>query len=83
MSEILMIKKVNEHIGFHYLPTEIQLYNLIYLEFKYILQEVLNKIKDKSIAHNIFRIQDNGAIVCEFYCIDFIECILGGKTLLN
>ena len=26
---------------------------------EYIPQEVLNKIKDKSIAHNIFRIQDN------------------------
>ena len=26
---------------------------------EYIPQEVLNKIKDKSIAHNIFRILDN------------------------
>ena len=29
---------------------------------EYIPQEVLNKIKDKSITHNIFRIQDNGSI---------------------
>ena len=41
-----------------------------------IIQEVLNKIKDKSIAHNIFRIQDDDFIMCEFYFIGFMECIL-------
>ena len=50
---------------------------------KYIPQEVLNKIRDKSITHNIFRIQDNESIMCEFYCIVFIEYMLAGKTLLN
>ena len=40
---------------------------------EYIHEEVLNKIRDKSITHNIFRIQDNGSIMCGFYCIDFIE----------
>ena len=33
---------------------------------EYIPQEVLNKIKDKSITHNIFRIQDNESIMCGF-----------------
>ena len=41
-----------------------------------ILQEVLNKIRDKSITHNIFRIQDNEPIMCGFYCIAFIEYML-------
>ena len=50
---------------------------------KYIPQEVLNKIKDKSIIHNIFRIQDNESIMWEFYCIAFIEYMLSGKTLLD
>ena len=54
-----MIKIVKEQIGFHYLSTKIQLYTLILFGIEYILQEVLNKIKDKSITHNIFRIQDN------------------------
>ena len=31
---------------------------------EYIPQEVLNKIRDKSITHNIFRIQDNESIMC-------------------
>ena len=31
---------------------------------EYIPLEVLNIIKDKSITHNIFRIQDNESIMC-------------------
>ena len=44
---------------------------------------MLNKIKDKSITHNIFRIQDNESIMCGFYCIAFIEYMLAGKTWLD
>ena len=44
-------------------------------EIEYIPQEVLNKIKDKQITHNIFRIQDNESIMCGFYYIAFIECV--------
>ena len=50
---------------------------------EYIPQKVLNKIKDKSITHNVFRIQDNESIMCEFYFIAFIEYMLAGKTLLD
>ena len=49
---------------------------------EYIPQEVLNKIKDKSITHNIFRIQDNDSIFSKFYCIAFVEYMFAGKTLL-
>ena len=51
---------------------------------EYILQEVLNKIRDKSITHNIFKIQDNESIMCEFNCIAAsIEYVLAGKALLD
>ena len=49
---------------------------------EYIPQEVSKKFRDKSITHNILRIQYNESIMCEFYCITFIEDILAGKTLL-
>ena len=45
--------------------------------------EVLNKIRDKSITHNIFRIQDNESILCGFYCNTFIEYMLARSTLLD
>ena len=50
---------------------------------EYIPQEVLNKIRDKSIPHNIFRIEDNESTMCGFCCIAFIEYMLAGKTLLD
>ena len=50
---------------------------------EYISQEVLSKIKDKSITHNIFRIQDADSIMRGFYCIAFIEYMLSGKALLD
>ena len=37
---------------------------------------MLNKIRDKSIIHNIFRIQDNYSTMFGFYCIAFIEYTL-------
>ena len=43
---------------------------------QYIPQEVLNKINDKSITRNIFRMQENESIMCGFYCIAFIEYML-------
>ena len=50
---------------------------------EYISQEVLNKIKDKSITHNLFRIQDNKSIICGFYCIALMKYMLAWKTLLD
>ena len=50
---------------------------------EYIPQEVLSKIKDKSVTHNIFRIQDDDSITFGFYCISFIKYMLAGKTLLD
>ena len=50
---------------------------------EYVPQEILDKIKDKSISHNIFRIQDDNSILCGFYCIAFMEYMIVGKTLLD
>ena len=49
----------------------------------YIPQEVLKKIRDKSINHNIFRIQCDDSIMCGFYCTTFREYMIAGKTLLD
>ena len=54
-----------------------------YFGIEYIPQEILNKIREKSITYNIFRIQDNESVMCGFCCIAFIECMPVGKTLLD
>ena len=65
-----------------FIEKKTQLYNLTHLEFRIenIPQEVLNKIKDKSITHNIFRIQDNEYIMCRCCCVAFIEYMLTRKA---
>ena len=49
----------------------------------YIPQEVLIKIKGKSITNNIFRIQYDDYIMCWFYVIDFIEYMIAGKNFVG
>ena len=78
-----MIKKVKEPIGFQYLLSEMQLHTLILLEFWILIpKEVLKKTKHKSITRNIFRMQDNDFIMCEFYFFAFVEYMLARKALL-
>ena len=50
---------------------------------EHIPQEVSNRIKDKSITHNTFRIHDDDSIMCGLNCIPFIKFMLAGKTLLD
>ena len=49
----------------------------------YILEEVSNKVKDKSITHKMFRMEDDDSIMYGFYCITFIEYIFTEKHLLD
>ena len=54
-----------------------------YFGTEYIPQEILSKIKNKSISHNIFRIQSDDSVMCEFYCVALIEYMIERKTLLD
>ena len=58
----------------------------VYFDFfriEFIPQDVLSKIKDKSVMHNIIRIQDDDCIICRFFCNVFIEYMILRKTLLD
>ena len=72
--------------GTHWLSLFIDINIAVYFDsfgIEHIPQEVLSKISNKLINHNIFRIQDNDYILCGFYCIAFIQYMLTGKTLLD
>ena len=60
-------KKVKEHIGFYYLLMKIQLCTFDSFGTEYIPQEVLSKIKEKSISNNLFRIQDDDSVMGGFH----------------
>ena len=48
------------------------------------IPEEINKfISNKKIKASIFRIQANDSIMCGYFCIEFINYMLKGKTLLD
>ena len=50
---------------------------------EYVLQQILNKIGDKTIYHNKFKTQDNESIMYRFDCVASIEYILAGKKCVR
>ena len=55
-----------------------------FFQIEYIPQEVLCKINEKPITHNIFRIQSNDSIMCRFSCYRFYGTyMIVGKTLFD
>ena len=75
-----MMTKISR--GTHWVSSFIDKNTAVYFDsfrIKEIPQEKLNKIRDKSITHNIFRIEDNDSIMCGFYRIAFIEYMLAGR----
>ena len=70
MRKISMSNKVKGRLVFHYLLMEIWLGTLILFGTEHILQELLSKIKDRSITRNIFRIQDDDSVMCGFYNVN-------------
>ena len=43
----------------------------------------INKFINNDIKSNIFRIQAYDSIMCGYFCIEFINYMLKGKTLLD
>ena len=48
---------------------------------EHIPKEIKILIKNKIIKTNIFRIQAYDSIMCRYFCIEFIDFMLAGKTL--
>ena len=46
-------------------------------------RQVLNKSKNKSITHYIFRTQSDNAIMCGVNCITIIDHMIAAKTFIN
>ena len=52
-------------------------------EIEHILKEIKNIKGTKDIITNIVRIQVYNSIMCEYFCIGFIDFMLKGKSLLD
>ena len=50
---------------------------------EHISKESKKFIGNKNIITNIFRVQADKSIMCEYFCIGFIGFMLAGKTLID
>ena len=71
-------------IGTHWVDLYALSDNAIYFEnfgVEHIPKEIKKFIYDKNIKTNIFRIPAYDLIMCRYFCIGFIDCMLTEKTL--
>ena len=76
----------SENTGTHWAVLFVKSNEVIYFDsfgIEYIPKEIMEKIKNKNIKTNTFRIQDNNSIMCGYFCILFIEYMLNNKTLTD
>ena len=69
-----------DFFGVEHIPKEIK--KFINHTSPFILRPLLHDAShNKNITTNIFRIQAYDSIMCEYFCIGFIDFMLTGKTL--
>ena len=72
--------------GTHWIALFVKPKYTIYIDsfgIEHIPKEINKFIGNKDIKANIFRIQAYDSIMCGYYCIEFINYMLKGKTLLD
>ena len=81
------VVNLDEHtdIGTHWVACYVHNNNVPYFD-SFSVEHIPKEIKafidcSLSIAANIFRIQAYDSIMCGYFCIDFIDFMLAGKTL--
>ena len=60
--------------------------NVSYLdisEVKHILKEIKNNFKGSSVTTNIFEIKAYDSVICQYFWIGFINCMLKGESLTD
>ena len=51
--------------------------------FEHVPKEIKKSIGNKNIKGNIFREQANNLVMCEYFCIGFIDFMLAGKKMTD
>ena len=75
-----------ENTGTHWIALFVKTNEVIYFYsfgIEHIPKEIEHAIGDKEIKASIFRLQAYDSIMCGYYCIEFINYMLKGKTLLD
>ena len=73
-------------IGMHWIALFVKSKYTVYFDsfgVEHISKEIKKFIGNKDIKANIFRLQAYDSIMCGYYCIEFINYMFEGKTLLE
>ena len=74
------------NIGTHWVALYVNNKTLIYFDsfgVEHIPKEIMKFINRKNIITNIFRIQAYDSIMCEYFCIGFINFMFNGNSLTD
>ena len=75
-----------ENTGTHWVSLFVKANKVIYFDsfgIEHIPKEINKFINNNNIESDIFRIQAYDSIMCRYFCIEFINYMLKGKTLLD
>ena len=75
-----------ENTGTHRVSLFVKVNEVIYFDsfgIEHIPKEIHKFIGNNKIKSNIFRIQAYDSIMCGYFCIEFVNYMLKGKTLLD
>ena len=73
-------------MGTHWFPLYVKTNEVIYFDsfgVEHIPEEIKKFIGNKNTISNIFRIQAYESIMCGYFCIEFINYMLDGKSLID
>ena len=75
-----------ENIGTHWIALFVKPKYVVYFDrfgIEHIPKEIEHAVGNKEIKANIFRIQAYHSIMCGYFCIEFINYMLDGKSLID
>ena len=73
-------------VGTHWIALFCNRNEIVYFDsfgVEHIPEEIKEFIGNKNIKANIFRVQANDSVMCEYFCIGFIDFMLAGKKLTD
>ena len=73
-------------IGTHWIALDVNNRTVAYFDsfgIEHIPKEVKKVIGNRNITSNIYRIQNYDSIMCDYFCIGFIDYMFKGKSLTD
>ena len=75
--------KILVHIGLLYFVKKNEIVSFDTFGIEHIPKEIKKFIGNRNIKANIYRVQATNSIMCDYFCIGFIDFMLAGKTLID